>query len=187
MGQRCAERSRTLCSIWPTHWIGRSQSTCSLPTKTAARLVPRFFARYAEPDAKGVDAMSQTSWFSSACPHCRKCHWENFHAFPPQALIPAFIRKATADGARGIVVVPYAVENAERRLSIGDSSSKRCLPGQGPSFSQIAPPLCRHSPWRPTRRCKRSFVRRHPITRRLCILSILRMDLVLGKGGVRWW
>jgi hypothetical protein len=149
--------------------------------------VPRFFARYAEPDAKGVDAMSQTSWFSSACPHCRKCHWENFHAFPPQALIPAFIRKATADGARGIVVVPYAVENAERRLSIGDSSSKRCLPGQGPSFSQIAPPLCRHRPWRPTRRCKRSFVRRHPITRRLCILSILRMDLVLGKGGVRWW
>ena len=76
------------------------------------RLVPRFFARYAEPDAEGVDAMSQTSWFSSACPHCRKCHRENFYAFPPQALIPAFIRKATADGARGIVVVPYAVSAA---------------------------------------------------------------------------
>ena len=73
------------------------------------RLVPRFCARYAEPDAEGVDALSQTSWFSSNCVHCGKCHRENFYAFPPQALIPAFIRKATADRARGIVIVPYAV------------------------------------------------------------------------------
>ena len=73
------------------------------------RLVPRFFAWYAEPDAEGVDALSQTSWHSSRCPHCHQQHREIFYAFPPQALIPGFIRKATADRARGIVIVPHAI------------------------------------------------------------------------------
>ena len=72
-------------------------------------LVPRFFARYAEADAEGVDALAQTSWFSSKCAACGRVHRETVYAFPPQALIPAFIKKASADGVRGILIVPHSV------------------------------------------------------------------------------
>jgi hypothetical protein len=52
-----------------------------------------------------VDALSQTSWHSSWCPQCHQQHREIFRAFPIQALIPGFIRKATAECARNIVIV----------------------------------------------------------------------------------
>jgi hypothetical protein len=70
---------------------------------------PRFFARYAESDAEGVDALEQADWNSSVCPVCGFRHREVFYAFPPQALIPAFVRKASADQARGILLVPHSI------------------------------------------------------------------------------
>ena len=76
------------------------------------RQTPRFFARYAEPGAEGVDAFEQSDWGCSLCPACRQRHREVFYAFPPQALIPAFIRKADADRARGILLVPHSITAA---------------------------------------------------------------------------
>ena len=86
--------------------------TVDLFASVSNSLVPRFFARYAEPDAEGVDALAQTSWSASSCPHCGKKHREIFYAFPPQALIPAFVKKAAADHAAGILIVPYAMTAA---------------------------------------------------------------------------
>jgi hypothetical protein len=70
-------------------------------------LVPRFFARYPEPLAEGVDALSQPDWGRSLCPHCGTVHRECAFAFPPRALLPAFLAKARCDGLRGVVVVPF--------------------------------------------------------------------------------
>ena len=68
---------------------------------------PRFFARYPEPMAEGVDALSQPDWGRSICPSCGQPHLECVFAFPPRALIPRMIAKARADGMRGVVVVPF--------------------------------------------------------------------------------
>ena len=75
---------------------------------SANKQCPRFFSRFAEPDSEGEDAFAQTDWNASACP-CGRIHREVFYAFPPECLIPSFIRKAAADRARGILIVPYCV------------------------------------------------------------------------------
>ena len=72
-------------------------------------LVPRFFARYAEPMAEAEDAFSVGDWGCSLCPSCNCWHREVLFAYPPTKLIPRFIAKARADGARAVVVVPLAV------------------------------------------------------------------------------
>jgi hypothetical protein len=77
---------------------------------TAANaVVPRFFSRYPEPSAETVDAFTSPSWNASTCPACSLCHREVFFAFPPVPLMPDFIAKARADGARGLVLTPTAV------------------------------------------------------------------------------
>jgi hypothetical protein len=70
-------------------------------------LVPRFYSRFPEPLAEGIDALAQMDWGRSRCPHCGALHRECVFAFPPRALLPAFVAKARTDGLRGIVIVPF--------------------------------------------------------------------------------
>ena len=72
-------------------------------------LVPRFFARFAEPMAEAEDAFTVGDWACSFCPCCHNWHREVLFAYPPTRLIPRFIAKARADGILAVVVVPLAV------------------------------------------------------------------------------
>jgi hypothetical protein len=72
-------------------------------------LLPRFFARYAEPEAEAEDAFTVPDWARSLCPSCDQCHRETLFAFPPATLLNAFVAKARTDGARAIVVTPLSV------------------------------------------------------------------------------
>jgi hypothetical protein len=72
-------------------------------------LVPRFFARFAEPLAEAVDAFTVPDWACSQCPTCGLWHREVLFAFPPAPLINFFLAKARADGVQAVVVVPLAV------------------------------------------------------------------------------
>ena len=72
-------------------------------------VVPRFFARYAEPSAEAEDAFTVPDWAFSRCPRCAQLHRETLFAYPPPPLLNAFVAKARADGARALVVVPLSV------------------------------------------------------------------------------
>ena len=72
-------------------------------------LLPRFFARYAEPQAEAEDAFAVGDWDRSTCPFCGRCHREVLFAFPPTRLLNRFVAKARADGVRAILVTPLAV------------------------------------------------------------------------------
>jgi hypothetical protein len=72
-------------------------------------LSPRFYSRFAEPDAEAVDAMAQPDWGSSLCPRCGRRHREVAFAFPPRILLHMVIRKAVADRVKGIFVVPFSI------------------------------------------------------------------------------
>jgi hypothetical protein len=87
-------------------WLGAPLSLDLFATADNA-LVPRFFARFSEPLAEGIDALVQPDWGRSRCPHCRALRRECVFAFPPRALLPAFVAKARADGLRGIVIAPF--------------------------------------------------------------------------------
>jgi hypothetical protein len=73
------------------------------------RVLPRFFARYAEPLAEAEDAFTVPDWARSSCPACGLCHLETLFAFPPPAMLNHFVAKARADGIRAVVVTPLAV------------------------------------------------------------------------------
>ena len=73
------------------------------------RCVTRFWSRFGEPGSEAVDALSVPDWRHSPCPHCAGMHREIVYAFPPSSLIRPAIRKATADAARVVLVVPVAV------------------------------------------------------------------------------
>ena len=73
------------------------------------RVLPRFFARYAEPLAEAEDAFTVPDWARSPCPACGLCHRETLFAFPPPAMLNHFVAKARADGIRAVVVTPLAV------------------------------------------------------------------------------
>jgi hypothetical protein len=75
----------------------------------ANSLLPRFFARYAEPQAEAEDAFSVGNWACSTCPACQQSHCEVLFAFPPSALLNRFVAKARSDGIRAVVVTPLAV------------------------------------------------------------------------------
>jgi len=75
-------------------------------------IVPRYYSRFPDPGAEATDALSVPSWGISPCPSCGRHHREVFFAFPPAPLLPAFIAKARADGARGIVLTPTALTGA---------------------------------------------------------------------------
>ena len=72
-------------------------------------LLPRFFARYAEPDAEAEDAFTVPDWARSLCPSSDHSHCETLFAFLPPSPLNFFVAKARTDGARAIVVTPLAV------------------------------------------------------------------------------
>jgi hypothetical protein len=78
-------------------WLGTPLSLDLFATADNA-LVPLFFSRFPEPLAEEVDTLAQPDWGRSRCPHCGALHQECVFAFPPRALLPAFVAKARADG-----------------------------------------------------------------------------------------
>jgi hypothetical protein len=46
-----------------------------------------FWARFPEPDAEAVDALSVLDWSQSRCPTCGCPHREVHYAFPPPSLV----------------------------------------------------------------------------------------------------
>ena len=87
-------------------------------------VVPRFFARHAEPAAEGVDAFAQSSWAVSRCPACGQRHRKFPLIFPPRALLPATVAKLRADGVRGVVIVPYALSDPAWPTLMGASLTR---------------------------------------------------------------
>jgi hypothetical protein len=87
-------------------WLG-AQLFLDLFATADNALVPQFFTRFPEPLAEGVDALAQLDWGRSRCQHCGALHRECVFAFPPRALLPAFVAKARADGLRGVVIAPF--------------------------------------------------------------------------------
>ena len=75
----------------------------------ANALTPRFFARYAEPQAEAEDAFTVGDWGCSECPACRRLHREVLFAYPPAPLINCILAKARVDGVQALVVVPLSV------------------------------------------------------------------------------
>ena len=73
------------------------------------RVVERYFSEYAEPDSEAVDALAVTDWHSSQCPFCGAWHRETLHVFAPTNLLRRFMAKASSDGARALVVVPFSI------------------------------------------------------------------------------
>ncbi len=72
-------------------------------------LLPRFFARFSEPQAEAEDAFTVPGWACSTCQACGALHHETLFVFSPQQLINSFVAKARADGARAIMVTPLSV------------------------------------------------------------------------------
>ena len=87
-------------------------------------VVPRFFARHAEPAAEGVNAFAQPSWAVSRCPACGQRHREFPLIFSPRALLPATVAKLRADGVRGVVIVPYAQSDPASPTLMGASFTR---------------------------------------------------------------
>ena len=86
--------------------------TIDLFANSENSLLPRFFSRLPDRFSEGVDALSQPSWRRSSCPHCRNCHDEFVFLFPQPGLWPLVLRKAKADGTRGVLVAPLAITSA---------------------------------------------------------------------------
>jgi hypothetical protein len=113
-------------------WLGAPLSLDLFATADNA-LVPRFFARFPEPLAGGFDALAQPDWGRSRCPLCGALHRECVFAFPPRALLPAFVAKARADGLRGIVIAPFTPSDpvwpalASASLMVNAGQKDRCL------------------------------------------------------------
>ena len=61
-------------------------------------LVPRFYARYAEPLAEAADALAQPDLGWSLCLACGRKHREFCFVFPPRAMLSKVVAKARADG-----------------------------------------------------------------------------------------
>jgi hypothetical protein len=95
-------------SLKLTRTLGWTLTVDAFASKSNS-LLPRFFARYAEPDAEAVDAFTVQDWARFLCPSCDHCHRETLFAFPPASLLNVFVAKARSDGARAIVVAPLAV------------------------------------------------------------------------------
>jgi hypothetical protein len=100
----------------------------------ANSLLPRFFARYAEPLAEAEEAFEVNDWDRSACPSCRGVHHETLFAFPPAAFLNRFVVKARADGIRAVVVTPLAVSaqfwSKHLRASVVNNEESYLRPGQ---------------------------------------------------------
>ena len=88
--------------------IGWRVTVDAFATESNRRAV-RFWSRFGEPGTEAVDALSVPDWRCSFCPHCYGLHREILYAFPPSALIRPTVRKAIADAACIVLVVPVAI------------------------------------------------------------------------------
>ena len=86
--------------------------TLDLFATHANALCPRFFSAAPESAAEALDAFSQPSWAASFCPICARMRPEFVLLYPPFPLIGSAIRRAQADQAHGIMVVPFATSAA---------------------------------------------------------------------------
>ena len=83
--------------------------TVDLFATESNRRTARYCSRYGEPGCEAVDALMLPDWGQSRCPMCGTPHREVGYAFPPGGLIKPAIRKAVADAATCVLVVPVAV------------------------------------------------------------------------------
>jgi hypothetical protein len=83
--------------------------TVDLFATQSNRRAERFCSRYGEPGTEAIDALSSLDWGQSRCPRCGGLHREVAYAFPPTGLIRHTVRKATADAALIVLVVPVAI------------------------------------------------------------------------------
>ena len=109
-------------------WLGAPLSLDLFATTNNA-LVPRFFARFPELLAEGIDALAQPDWSRSRYLHCGALHRECVFEFPPRALLPAFVAKARADGLRGVHAFRSGVAGPRIRVAHGHCRAEGPLPG----------------------------------------------------------
>ena len=83
--------------------------TLDLFATESNRRAERYFSRYWEPGSEAVDALMVPDWAQSRCPTCGALHREVVYAFPPGGLIKPTVRKAIADAALCVLLVPVAV------------------------------------------------------------------------------
>lgn len=83
--------------------------TVDLFASESNRRAERYCSRYGEPGSEAVDALMVPDWGQSLCPCCGRVHREVVYAFPPSGLIKPVVRKAVADAALCVLVVPVAV------------------------------------------------------------------------------
>jgi hypothetical protein len=83
--------------------------TLDLFATESNRRAERYCSRYGEPGSEAVDALMVADWAQSLCPGCGQRHREVVYAFPPAGLIKPVVRKAVADAALCVLVVPVAI------------------------------------------------------------------------------
>ena len=109
LGERSLESTPALRSLAITLAAEHGWTlTVDLFAASENTLLPRFVSRYPDRHAEAVDALSVPSWRRSRCPHCRQFVF----LFPPPRMWPAVLCKAKADGARGVLVAPFAITGA---------------------------------------------------------------------------
>jgi hypothetical protein len=134
LGPACRAPLRsTIHSFAARHWW---TIFIDLFASASNTLTGRFFSRFPEPGAEAADAFSGSDWNASTCPSCGLLHREVFSAFPPPSLLPQFLAKARADGARGIVLTPTAVTGGHWNKLI-----RAALPLDGLAYQPIKHPM----------------------------------------------
>ncbi len=87
-----------------TAYLG-GESTVDWFASARSAVCTRFWSRYGDEGAEGIDAMLCPSWAASVC-RCGQTHREKGFFFPPVPLLGDVWAKIKLDGAEGVVVVP---------------------------------------------------------------------------------
>jgi hypothetical protein len=74
----------------------------------AAHQLPRYWARYADGGAEGVNALLAPSWCQNMCV-CGHMHREVGWFFPPIPLVGPMMAKAKREGACGVAILPMQI------------------------------------------------------------------------------
>ena len=96
-------------------WIAQAGGLCGLRVTVdpfaseSNKRAERYCSRYGEPGSEAVDALMVADWGQSLCPGCGQCHREVLYALPPAGLIKPVVRKAVADAALRVLVVPVSI------------------------------------------------------------------------------
>ena len=111
--QACTKRMRAL--LQDEAALHGWQLSVDMFASEANAVTPRFFARSRSRAQRR--RMPLPCWTgSSRCAACGERHRELIFAYLPPDLVNVFLRKAMADGVRGLVIVPTSI----RRHSGGD-------------------------------------------------------------------